>query len=84
MIKRILAVVTDKDFYDFRRHAYDEELKIGEAFSALVHAYAIGEIKSIKRYKQERIQEEKDTSNSANYVKDHQENKKETKKEIEK
>ena len=71
MIKKIFAIVTDQDFYKFRRHAYDEELRIGEAFSALVHAYAIGEIKSIKHHKQERLQEEKDASNNVNYVEDH-------------
>lgn len=84
MIKKIFAIVTDQDFYSFRKHAYDEDLKIGEAFSALVHAYAIKEIKSIKHHRQERVEEEKNTSNNVNYVKDHQENKEETKKEIEK
>lgn len=40
MLKRIWAIVSDKDFYAFRSRATSEGLDMGEALAAIVHAYA--------------------------------------------
>jgi hypothetical protein len=78
MIRRVFAVVTDKDFFEFRKHAYAENLRMGDAFSALVHMYAHGYIESVKKYKQPRVIDDgrgDKKTNNAPYIKDHGKNK---------
>lgn len=52
MFKKIFAIVSERDFVDFRRRAYTEEMKIGEVLSALCHAYARGANIEVKKFKQ--------------------------------
>ena len=40
MLKRIFAVVDEKDFFAFQHRANNEGLNMGQAFSSLVYAYA--------------------------------------------
>lgn len=43
MIRKIFALVSEEDFYAFRRRCYKEGIdKMGEGLAALVHAYAKG------------------------------------------
>lgn len=42
MIRRIWAIVSEKDFYAFRDRAYKEGLRMGPALAALTHLYAEG------------------------------------------
>lgn len=51
MIKKIYAIVPEKDFYDFRRRCYTEGLKMGDALTAIVHAYAKGARIDLRRFK---------------------------------
>lgn len=44
MIKQIFAIVSDNDFYRFRKKAYFEHRTLGEALTALAIAYGKGEI----------------------------------------
>ena len=54
MIKRIYAVVTDKEFYLFRKAAYTEDMPIGEAITRLVIAFGKGEVKLPGKRKREK------------------------------
>lgn len=62
MPKRIYAVVSDRDFYNFQEAARKENLRMGPALTALVHAYAMGEAGTLEKYAalfdQVRIEEE--------------------------
>lgn len=42
MLKRIFAVIDEKDFYAFQHRANTEGLNMGQAFSSLAYAYATG------------------------------------------
>lgn len=54
MFKKIFAVIPEKDFFDFRRRAYTEEMKMGEALTAIVHAYARGARIDLRKFKLEK------------------------------
>lgn len=54
MLKKIFAIVSEKDFYDFRRRCYTEDMKMGEALAAIVHAYAKGARIDLKKFKVKR------------------------------
>lgn len=68
MFKKIFAVVTEKDFYNFRDRSRAEGMNIDEAFRALVHAYSIGGVveccnkKGLDKFKVSK-------DNNANYLK---------------
>lgn len=64
MFKKIYATIIEKDFYDFRSRAYTEGMKMGEALTAIVHAYAKGARIDLKKFKQEKPHHE---STGANY-----------------
>ena len=51
MIRRIWAIVGEKDFYAFRERARKEGLKMGPALAALVHLYAKGAKIDLLKYK---------------------------------
>ena len=51
MIKKIYAIVSEKDFFDFRRRCYTEKLTMGEALTAIVHAYAKGARIDLRKFK---------------------------------
>ena len=57
MLKKIFAVISEKDFENFRRRAYVEGMKIGEVFSALCHAYALGANIDLKNFKSKKEKE---------------------------
>ena len=42
MLRRIWAVVSERDFYEFRQRIRDEGIDMGAALAALAHAYAKG------------------------------------------
>ena len=44
MIKKIFAVVSEDDFYRFRKRAYSEHRTFGEALTALAMGYIKGDI----------------------------------------
>ncbi len=44
MIKKIFAMVSDNEFYRFRRQAYSKHLTLDKALTALAIAYGKGEI----------------------------------------
>lgn len=44
MIKKIFAVVSEKDFYRFRKKAYSQNFTFGEALTALAVGYANGNV----------------------------------------
>ena len=55
MIKRIYAIVTDKEFYLFRKAAFAGNNSIGDAVTKLIIAYGKGEIElPEKRKKKEK------------------------------
>ena len=66
MIKKIYAVVSDKDFYLFRKKAYAQQLTFGEALAALAVAFGKGEIE-LKKFS---IQSKKLKEDNP-YLKDH-------------
>jgi len=51
MIKKIYAIVPEKDFFDFRRRCYTENMQMGEALASIVHAYAKGAKIDLKKFK---------------------------------
>lgn len=53
MLKRIFAVVSEKDFYAFQKRARKEGLDMGQAFASLTHSYALGEGPVLKGYRVE-------------------------------
>lgn len=71
MLKRIYAIIGDKDFYAFQQAARNEDLNMGQALAALVHAYAVGEIAGAKKHKHllSQLQEE-ETKFSVTKLKD--------------
>ena len=58
MIKKIYAVLSEKDFFDFRRRCYAEGMKMGEALTSIVHAYAKGAQINLKNFKVEKVHHE--------------------------
>lgn len=54
MIKKIYAVISEKDFYNFRHRAYQEGLKMGEAFQLIICAYASGARIDLKKFTSEK------------------------------
>lgn len=50
MLKRIFAVVSEKDFYAIQRRVKVEGINLGQAFAALVHTYAIGQGPALEPY----------------------------------
>jgi len=68
VIKRVWAIVSDRDFYLFRGRARDEGLDMGEALAAIVHAYATDAPITLKPFKhtKEKLRE------GADYLKAHQ------------
>ena len=58
MIKKIYAVLSEKDFFSFRRRCYAEGMKMGEALASLAHAYARGANIDLKNFKVGKIHHE--------------------------
>jgi len=65
MIKRIYAIVSDKEFYAFRRAAYAQDMTFGEALTKLVVSFGKGEIPIM----QQKESKKKTVTNT--YLKDH-------------
>jgi hypothetical protein len=42
MLKRIWAIISETDFYKFQKRARNENMDMGQALAALVHAYSNG------------------------------------------
>jgi len=51
MIKRIWAIVSEKDFYAFQARARNEGLDMGEGLAAVVHAFATDAPIKLKAHK---------------------------------
>lgn len=66
MIKKIYAIVSNKDFYLFRKKAYSEQRTLGDALTALVLAYAKGEI-----HLKQRSTDKKEKAQENKYLEDH-------------
>lgn len=67
MIRRIWAIVSEKDFYAFQKRARDEDLDMGEALAAIVHAYATDAPIRLKPFKDHA----KKLRDTVDYVKEH-------------
>jgi hypothetical protein len=52
MLKRIFAVVSEKEFYAFQLKAKTESLTMGQALAALVHAYVLDPKITLKQFKE--------------------------------
>jgi hypothetical protein len=67
MIRRIWAIVSDKDFYAFQKRARDEGLDMGEALAAIVHCYATDAPIRLKPFKDHASK----LREGADYIKEH-------------
>lgn len=54
MIRKIHAIVSESDFFDFRRRCQTEGMTIGEALAAVARAYAKGAQINVEHFKAER------------------------------
>lgn len=63
MLKRIWAIVNEADFYACQQRAKSEDMALGQALAALVHAYAIGDKVSVTKVKEHK--------EYFNYIKSH-------------
>ena len=51
MLKRIWAVVSDADFYDFQQRAKKDGIDMGQALASVAHVYAIGQEATVEHVK---------------------------------
>ena len=68
MIKKIFAVISEDDFYRFRKRAYSEHRTFGEALTALAMGYIKGDIVLDN---DSRPKEKKKTETENEYLEDH-------------
>jgi len=51
MIRKIYAIVSEQDFFDFRRRCQQEGTTMGDALSGLARAYAKGARIEVRKFK---------------------------------
>jgi len=57
MFKKIFATVPEKDFYNFKDRAREEDVSIGDALRTLAILYAHGATITIPKHKEKEIKE---------------------------
>ena len=68
MLKRVWAIVAEKDFYGVQKQAREDNISMGEALASLTHLYASGKIKLNRVEAQDHY---KKINAGVDYVKEH-------------